>query len=349
MNIVQVGLGNFGMRHLDAWHRLGFGDRLWIAEPDERRWRETARYNFPQQRLVRSLPEVLGQVDLVDIVTPTQGHAELCRQALSAGRDVFVEKPMTMTSEEARQIAGLAEQTKRLLQVGYYYRFHPIAQRLKAELGSGRFGQIRYLTGNFLGFKRARTDVGVTHTDGVHFLDLCNWFLDSTPTEVYAVCRDHFGRGLEDFSVVLLTYPGGTVAKVESGYIQPGRWKDKVVAGAMTTKEIAIVGSLASAELDFETEAITLHDVHHELRNGVWTAVMGGAAQPATEPCDPVQMVCRELTAFLQSVETRQPPVAGPVESGVNLALLIEAIYESARQGVPMRVGGALPIGVSAP
>ena len=344
MNIVQVGLGNFGMRHLEAWHRLGYGDRLWIAEPDERRWRETARYRLPRERVVRSLGEALDQVDLVDIVTPTQSHAELARLALGAGLDVFIEKPMTMTSDEARQIAELAQRSTRLLQVGYYYRFHPIAQRLKAELAAGRFGRIRYLTGNFCGFKRARTDVGVTHTDGIHFLDLFNWFLEATPSEVYAVCRDHFGRGLEDLSVVLLTYPGGTLAKVESGYIQPGRWKDKVVAGAMTTKELAIVGERAAAELDFETETITLHDAHHERRDGVWAAVVAGATHPATEPCDPVQMVCRELSAFLASMETRTPPMAGPVESGVNLAALMEAIYESASRREPVRLASGAAV-----
>jgi len=338
MNVLQVGLGNFGRRHIEAWHRLGFGERLWIAETDETKWIEAARYNFPRARLVRTAAEALDRVQVVDVVTPTDSHSELCRQALEAGKDVFVEKPMTPTLEEARQIAELAENAGRLVQVGYYYRFHPISQRLKIDLKAGRFGTIRYLNGNFFGFKRARTDVGVTHTDGIHFLDLFNWFLDGAPTEVYAVCRDHFGRGLEDFSVVLLTYPGGTIAKVESGYIQPGRWKDKVVPGALTSKEIVVVGDRATAEVDFETETLTLHDAHHELKDGVWTAVVGEVVQPPVEPCDPVQMVCRELEAFLSSVKTRQPTAAGPVESGVHLAALMESIYESARLNAPVKV-----------
>ena len=76
--------------------------------------------------------------------------------------------------------------------------------------------------------------------------------------------------------------------------------------------------------------------------------MVGGSAHPATEPCDPVQMVCRELTAFLQSVETRTPPMAGPVESGVNLALLIEAIYESAKRQAPVRLADTTLAGAAA-
>ena len=339
MNILQVGLGNFGKRHLEAWHRLGLGDQLWICETNESQWRETARYRFPQERMVRALPMVMDRVDIVDIVTPTQTHFDLCREALQCGKDVFVEKPMTMTSEEAQAIAGLAERQQRLVQVGFYYRFHPASQRLKAEIQKGTLGRLRYLSGNFMGFKRARTDVGVTHTDGIHFLDLFNWLTDSVPVQVYAVCRDHFGRGLEDFSVVLLSYPGGACAKVESGYIQPGRWKDKVVSGAMTSKEIMVVGEKATAEIDFEMESLTIHDVQHEPRNGTWDAVVGNSVQPGLEPCDPVQMVCRELEAFLSGVRNRSAVSPGPMEGGVHLAVLMESIYESARTGAPVQTG----------
>src|SRR6185436_2435405 len=126
---VQVGLGNFVKRHIEAWHSLGFGDKLWIADSDESKWAETARYNFPRNRLVKSLDDVIDKVDVVDIVTPTQSHFDLCKRALEAGKDVFIEKPMTMTLKDAKDVAAIAERTKRLLQVGYYYRYHPISQR----------------------------------------------------------------------------------------------------------------------------------------------------------------------------------------------------------------------------
>lgn len=338
MKILQVGLGNFGKRHLEAWHRLGVGDRLWIAEKDERKWSLTSAYRFPADRLTQDVHQFLGQVDVVDVVTPTQSHVELCTEALEAGKDLFVEKPMALTSGEAQRIADLAERKDRLVQVGFYYRFHPASERLKKLLEEGALGKIRYLSGNFMGFKRARTDVGVTHTDGIHFLDLFNWFLEERPVEVYAVCRDHFGRGLEDFSVVLLSYADGTVAKVESGYIQPGRWKDKVVSGAMTSKEIMVVGSRASAEIDFETETLTLHDARHEKGSETWTALVGESRTLPVSSCDPVQMVSRELASFLSNVERRQPARPDAVEGGVDLALLMECIYESARSRMPVRL-----------
>ena len=78
----------------------------------------------------------------------------------------------------------------------------------------GELGELRYLAGNFSGFKRARKDVGCTANDAVHFLDLFNWLLGAAPLEAFAIQRDHFGRGLEDLSLILLTYPSGALAKV---------------------------------------------------------------------------------------------------------------------------------------
>ena len=342
--VLQVGAGGFGRVHLQAWLDLGYRESLWVAElsPERRAW--AAARGIPADRLGEDFRRWLDQADVVDIVTATDTHAPLCREALAAGKDVFIEKPMTMTAEDARLLAALAEQTSRLIQVGYYYRFHPISQHLKRELDAGRFGAVRYITGNFCGFKRARTDVGVTHTDGIHFLDLFSWLLGRPPVEVYAVCRDHFRRGLEDFSVVLLTYPGGAVGKVESGYIQPGRWKDRVVPGALTTKEITIVGEQATATADFEAETLTWYDVRQEFKNQTWTPVIGETRQPTPfEPCGPVALVARELSAFLGSVQARRPTLVGPVDGGVNLAVLMEGLYASAARGRPVRLDGTAP------
>ena len=336
--ILQVGLGNFGKRHLAAWHQLDLGGDLWVAELDETKWAEANRYNFPKDRLLRSIESVLNHVDVVDIATPTTSHFQLCRSALQAGKDVFVEKPMAMTNAESSELAELAKENERVMQVGYYYRFHPMSERIYRELRSSEFGNVRYVTGNFMGFKRPRTDVGVTHTDGIHFLDLFNWLLGKFPTEVYAVCRDHFERGLEDFSIVLLQYEGGITGKVESGYIQPGRWKDKVVPGAMTSKEITIVGENRTVEADYETESLVVHNVHHKLKNDVWAAMVGPATVVPVEPCDPVQLVARELRSFLTAVKERNQTGPGPVDAGLNLAILIEAIYESARTNTPVKV-----------
>lgn len=338
MKILQIGLGNFGRNHLRAWHEIGLSDHLYIAEMNQDLLSFAETFRFPKDRVSTDLEAFWNQVDVVDVVTGTDGHFALCQRALQDGKDVFVEKPMTLTSDEALELQRVVNQTGQIVQVGYYYRYHPASIWLKRQIDSGALGQIRYLIGEFMGFKRARNDIGVMHTDGIHFIDLFNWLLGSTPVGIYAVTRDHFNRGLEDMAIGLLTYPGEVVARVEAGYIQPGRWRDKVVAGAMTTKCITVIGSQRTVSVDFETEEVRVYNVHHELKNGVWTAMMDDQVLPNLGSASPLEQIKSELSDFINCVKNRRRPMCNEVESGINLALIIEALYRSGRERSYLRL-----------
>jgi UDP-2-acetamido-3-amino-2,3-dideoxy-glucuronate N-acetyltransferase len=342
MNILQIGLGGFGKNHLRAWSQMGRAKQLFIADLDADRLREAHElFGVPASHLGMDYRRFLGAANVVDIVTPSDSHAALCELALAQGKDVFVEKPMTMTSAEADRVAAAVADSGRMLQVGYYYRFHPIAQYVREQMRLGQLGRIRYLTGHFMGFKRARTDVGVTHTDGIHFIDLFNALLGESPREVYAVTRDHFGRGLEDFSIVLLHYPGDVVAKVECGYIQPGNWVDRVVPNAMTTKDITIVGDHRTIRADFEIDKVEVFEVRHQQQKGIWTPVFGTSTSPRLRSVSPPELVALELDAFLQSVAKRTQPEPDVHASGTMLARVMDAVYASAQSGRAMTVESA--------
>lgn len=192
--VLQIGVGGFGRVHLRAWHGLGLGQQLAVAELDPGRHADCWSVGMSSSQVSTDLRNFLDDVDVVDIVTPTTSHFDLCRLALLAGKDVFVEKPMTMTCAEALELQSIVTETGRILAVGFYYRYHPISQAIKLMIEQGKLGELQYLSGEFMGLKRARTDVGVMHTDGIHFLDLFNWFSSSSPATCYALTRDHFGR-----------------------------------------------------------------------------------------------------------------------------------------------------------
>ncbi len=342
MNILQIGLGGFGKNHLRAWTQMGRIRDLRVVDLSEDRLGEARHlFGIAADRVGRDYRPFLKDADVVDIVTPSDSHAGLCEEALRQGKDVFVEKPMTMTSREAERLAAEVSRSRRILQVGYYYRFHPIAQHIREQIRRGELGTLRCLSGRFMGFKRARTDVGVTHTDGIHFIDLFNALIGESPREVYAVIRDHFGRRMEDFSIVILQYPGGIVAQVESGYIQPGNWVDRVVPNAMTTKDITVVGDRKTIRADFEIDKVEQFDVRHELQNGIWAPVHGLCTSPRLRSVAPAELVALELEAFLKSVGDRTSPDPDVVESGTKLAAVMEAVYQSAKSGRPVTLPSA--------
>jgi predicted dehydrogenase len=166
----------------------------------------------------------------------------------------------------------------------------------------------------------------------VHFLDLFNWLIGAAPIEVFALQRDHFGRGLEDLSLIFLTYPNGVLARVETGYIQPGRQPDNVIANALTTKAIEICGSEGALETDYQAERLVWHRVRHTLHaDGFWRPVFADAIVPKLEPLGPVEVVMSELAEFLGHARDRTRPDADVQRAGVDIAALYEAIMASAR------------------
>src|SRR5262249_11491428 len=134
---------------------------LWVAEIDRKRLEPARKLGVPEARLTTNYKEVAGKVDAVVVVTPAQTHFPICREFLEAGKDGFVEKPITLKSSEARQLAELAKQRQRILQVGHIFRYDPASQWLCEAIQAGQFGQVQVLRSNFSGFKRPRNDSGV--------------------------------------------------------------------------------------------------------------------------------------------------------------------------------------------
>lgn len=331
--ILQVGFGGFGPTHLAAWRALGCIDRLTVADPDPAARGRAIAMGLPEAAAISDYREVLAAVDVVDLVAPTDLHCEIATAALRAGCDMFIEKPMTSTRDEAESVARLAAESGKIVQVGFYFRAHPLAARVRDAVRDGCLGEIRYISARFHGYKRARADSGVVHNDAVHFIDQANWTLDALPEAADAVVRDHFGRGRDDFALIRLFYPCGTVASIEAGCIQPGRWNDNIVPGATQTKEFTVSGSLGGAEIDYQVNEVKFHAVHHELLGGLWRPVNKGVEIPHEPLVDPVAVVTAELETFLGHVAARSQPDAGAENCGVAMARILDAIFAASDSG----------------
>lgn len=337
--ILQVGCGGFGPTHLAAWSALGLAPALWVADPDPAARARAAAAGVAAERIVADHRAALDRVEVVDVVAPTDRHVEICLDALAAGRDLFCEKPLALDLAGAEAVAEAAARGGRVVQVGYYFRHHPLARYAKARLGEGALGPVRHLAASFVGFKRARRDSGATGNDAIHFLDLATWLVGAAPVEVFAVQRDHFGRGFDDLVIALLTYPGEVIARIEAGYVQPGRWVDDVVPEAQATKELTISGTEGALEIDFRIGRLVWHRVRHERHaDGLWRPVFRDAIMPQLATPGPVAIVASQLGEFLGHVAARTRPAADVQGAGVELARLYEAIGRSARAGRPVSI-----------
>jgi UDP-N-acetylglucosamine 3-dehydrogenase len=315
MNVLLVGLGRWGEKHLRVLRELGV--RPWVADVSAARLAWAVRQGVEPSRAVGDYREALGHVEAVDIVTSADAHYGVARECLAAGRHCFVEKPLARTAEEGRELEAAARAAGRLVQVGHIFRFHPVTATLREALAMGRIGRVRYASGRFSGFKRPRADVGITHTDAIHYFDLFAHLFDRAATKVTAVQRDCLGRGLDDLSWTVLQY-GDIPAVIEANYFVPGTWR-----------ECVLVGERGALVADYTTSVVTLHLGEHLERGGAWEAVATGKEELPTGRAEPLQL---ELQSFLDACSGRAPnPV--PAADGVRALALVEAAARSARLG----------------
>jgi predicted dehydrogenase len=315
VDLLLVGLGRWGEKHLRVLRDLPV--RLWVADVAPERREGALRQGVAPARVVADYREALPRVDAVDVVTATDSHRAIAGAALGQGRHCFVEKPLAATAAAGRELAAAARAAGRVLQVGHVFRFHPVTATLRAALAAGRVGAVRYVSGRFAGFKRPRTDVGVTQTDALHFFDLFAHLLGRPATRVAALQRDYLGRGLDDLSLAIVHY-GDIPAVVEANYFVPG-----------THRECVIVGERGSLVGDFGSSTVTLHLGEHRRRGGAWEAVDTGKEDLPALGDEPLRL---ELAAFVAAAAGRAPnPV--PAEDGVHALEVVEAAARAARLG----------------
>lgn len=315
MRILLVGLGRWGEKHLRVLTELAV--ELWVADLSEERRAFALRAGVAPTRAVENFRTALPYVEMVDLVTPADSHLALASECLLAGKDCFVEKPLARTATEGQALAEVQKRTGRILQVGHIFRFHPVADVLRQRLASGEVGALRYCTGRFAGFKRPRTDVGVTMTDAIHYFDLFAYLLGHAPTAVTATLRDYLGRGLDDCSFSTVEY-GHVPAFIEAGYFAPGTYRDCVMVGERMT--------LAA---DFGTSEIRVHANRHIRGSEGWQAPEGAVETLKATGPEPLR---RELERFVDAVARRdRPPV--DVEAGLVALRTVEAAQRSAVLG----------------
>jgi UDP-2-acetamido-3-amino-2,3-dideoxy-glucuronate N-acetyltransferase len=317
--ILLIGMGRWGANHLRVLKSMPI--ELFVAEHDEKRLNLA---EIPEDHRSKHARALFSRIDAAVVVTPVSAHFEICRDLLEMGKDVFVEKPITIVSNEARELAKLAEKSGLILQVGHIFRFDPASLWMRNAIALGQFGKLKMLRGRFSGFKRPRQDTGVTFADSIHFIDLFNFLLGTAPGRVHAVLQDFFGRGMDDESLVTLEYDSADrpsiLATVEAGYHAPGK-----------VREVTLVGTDSSAVCDYNVAQykIQTFENRHVPDNGGIKATEGTVHQLEFPPEEPLRA---ELASFIDSIENRTPPLVDGW-AGVQAVRVVEAALESAERG----------------
>ena len=181
LKVGVIGVGYLGRHHARVFSEIDGVELVGVVDIDRQRAEEIAeRYGC---LAFSNHAEMLDRVDAVSIVTPTTTHYPIAMECLEKGRDIFVEKPFTVTIEEADRIIEKARKTGRILQVGHIERFNPAVAAIEGLIESPRFIESERVS-PFLG--RA-TDVDVTLDLMIHDIDIILSLTKKKVSHIHAV------------------------------------------------------------------------------------------------------------------------------------------------------------------
>lgn len=173
-----------------------------------------------------------ADIDVVVIATPVFTHYELAKEALLNGKHVWVEKPMTSTSAQARELTELADSKGLSLIVDHTFIYTGAVQAMKKLIETGELGDLYYFDSVRVNLGIFQHDINVIWDLAPHDLSIMDYLLGPKVRAVSAHARGHFNTGLEDVAYLTVFYENDLIAHFHLNWISPVKLRRTVVGGS---------------------------------------------------------------------------------------------------------------------
>jgi UDP-N-acetylglucosamine 3-dehydrogenase len=228
-----VGLGMMGRNHVRVYDEvLPDVELVAVADPDPEALRRSTTGRAAHGYADPAAMFAEERLDLVSIVAPTSLHRQVTLDALAAGANVLVEKPIASDRPEAEAMIAAAESAGRLLTVGHIERFNPAIRELRRRLAGGELGRVFQVKATRLGPFPARIrDVGVVLDLAPHDLDVMRFLLDSEPVRLYAETEQRIHTDHEDLFNGVIKFANGVIGVLDINWLTPTKLRTLSVTG----------------------------------------------------------------------------------------------------------------------
>ena len=316
-----AGLGYWGPNLARNFDLLA--DLSWICDASPELLERQAK-RYPKARATTRFEDLLEdpELDAVVIATPVPTHAPLAMQALEAGKNVFVEKPMAMNAADAEAMVELAEAKGLVLMPGHLLLYHPGVLMLKKIIDSGELGDVLYLYGNRQNLGKIRRDENALWSLGVHDLSVILYLIGEEPSEVWAHGQSFLTKGVQDVVFCYLRFPSGKIAHMHLSWLDPHKMRRITVVG----REKMVVFD------DMELERkVTIYEKAPWKRTdsyGEWQTRSGDISIPKISTDEPLKLECQEFLRLVAGEGDR----AKVAEDGARVVRALDRLTESLRE-----------------
>ena len=322
MNVIKiavVGSGYWGKNLVRNFHDLGVLVAICDKDPMVlEKFQEIYHGISAIKDLDQLLNDSLLQLDAVVIATPAVTHYNLTKRCLLAGKHVLVEKPLSLTEEEGKELIQIAEKNQLTLMVGHILQYHQAVIKLKEIIDSGELGKIQYLYSNRLNIGKIRSEENILWSFAPHDISVILMLLREMPETVCATGGAYVQQQIPDTTLTTLDFPSGVKAHIFVSWLHPFKEQKLVVVG---DKKMAVFDDLSEEKLKLFPHKIQwLHRIP--------VAAKAEAEVVTVEMEEPLKVECRH---FMECIINRRCPKTDGKE-GLRVLQVLQASQRSLNQ-----------------
>lgn len=318
INVAVVGLGYWGPNLVRNFSSIA-GVRVLYGCDIEKKRLDDIKSSYPFIRTTRNYSDILDDpsVDLVAVATPVSAHFIMAKAALEAGKHVLVEKPMTRTSKQAKDLIVLAVRMKRYLFVEHTFVYAKAVAEIKNALLKKQLGAVYYYDSTRVNLGLLQQDVNVIWDLAPHDFAILNYLFDEQPVSLIAYGASYIQKKQIEVAHLILSYRNGFTAHIHVSWLSP-----------VKVRTISLVGSKKMIVYnDIEpTEKIRIYDKGVDLVQSAVTPFV-----PAYRSGDILiphlgneEALYRELDHCVDCVKHHRAPLTGG-DDGLRVVRLLEA------------------------
>jgi predicted dehydrogenase len=330
-----VGTGDWGANLVRNFASLPGARLTALCDSDPRRL-EASAARYPDARAMPHVEELARSQDVQAVVVSASAvnHYTLARTLLESGKDVFVEKPLTLEVAHAEELVRLAARGGRILMVGHLLLYHPAVRYVKGMVDRGEVGDVYYIYSQRVNLGKVRRDENALWSFAPHDLSVILHLLGMEPIDVVARGSAFLQGSVEDVVFVDLRFPGGKMAHVHVSWLDPHKLRKFTVVGS---QKMIVFDDMEASEkvkvydkgVDRPGEVVSYGDS--------LTVRSGDILIPKISLQEPLKLECQH---FIDCVRERKTPLTDGAD-GLRVVKVLAAAQASLQAGgAPVPIAG---------
>jgi len=326
--LAQIGCGYWGPTLLRNFSALPGCSVKYVVDSSPER-RAFVKANFPVSRAIETHQTVLEDpsVDGVVIVTPAASHFSLVRDALDAGKHVFVEKPLATKVVEVDELSNRATKRNLVVMAGHTFVYNSAVRYVKRLIDAGELGELRYIYSQRLNLGRIRSDIDALWNFAPHDISIIQYWLDDPePISIGRQGMAYMQEGIEDVVFLNLEYPGKVIANIHVSWLDPQKVRKMIIVGS---RKMVVYDDIAENKLliydkGIDRRAVLGENMDFDNPGGPqFDYRTGDILMPEVKFAEPVRV---EAEHFVDCIRNSQEPL-----TGISHARNVVSILERAR------------------